>query len=132
MTKIYKSIIIALIIFGAVSGVMSFSGSTELALYFLLLIGGFSIVGWTAMKLVSKIRKKEISHPYLIGVLMTSIIGMMAVAILFVSMKGEGEAAEGALLFSPFVILASVVAGGVVGRIYSRNIAHNTLLEPSR
>lgn len=111
---------------------MSFSGSIELALYFLLLIGGFSIVGWVAMKLLSKIRKKETSHPYLIGVPVTSIIGMIAVAILLVSMKGEGEAAEGAFLFSPFIILASVVAGGVVGRVYARNLSHNTPLEPSR
>jgi len=49
----------------------------------------------------------------------TSIIGLMALAILLVSMKGEGEAAEGALLFSPIIILASIVAGGIVGRIYS-------------
>jgi hypothetical protein len=132
MTKNSKNIIITLIVVGAVSGVKSFSGSIELALYFLLLIGGFSIAGWATMKLVTKIRKKEISLPYLIGVPVTSVIGMMAVAILLISMKGEGEAAEGAVLFSPFIILASIVAGGIVGRVYSKHLAHNTPLEPSR
>lgn len=134
MTKNSKNIIIALIVIGAVSGVMSFSGSIELALYFLLLVGGFSIAGWATMKLVNKIRKKEISHPYLIGVPVTSIIGVVAVAILLVSMKAEGEAAEGALLFSPFIILASIVAGGIVGRVcsISPKTTHNTPLEPSR
>lgn len=130
MNKNFKNIIIALIVVGAVSGVMSFSGSIELALYFLLLIGGFSIAGWATMKLVSRIRKREIKHPYLVGVPVTSIIGIIAVAILLVSMKGEGEAAEGALLFSPFIILASSVAGGIVGRVYSRQqLAHNKPLE---
>ena len=132
MTKNSKNIITALIVIGAVSGIMSFSGSIELAVYFLLLIGGFSITGWATMKLVIKVRKKEITHPYLVGVPVTSIIGMVAVAALMVGMKGEGEAAEGAVLFSPFIILASVVAGGIVGRVYSRKIAHNTPLEPSR
>lgn len=132
MNKNLKNIIIALIVVGAVSGVMSFSGSIELALYFLLLIGGFSVAGWTTMKLVSRIQKKEIKHPFLVGVPVTSVIGMIAVAILLLSMKGEGEAAEGALLFSPFTILASIIAGGVVGRVYSSHKAHNTPLEPSR
>lgn len=134
MTKNSKNIIIALIVVGAVSGVMSFSGSIELALYFLLLVGGFSIAGWATMKLVTRIRKKGISHPYLVGVPVTSLIGVMAVAILLACMKGEGEAAEGALLFSPFIILASVIAGGIVGRVFSR-LPKNTLntpLEPSR
>lgn len=125
MTKNSTNIITALIVIGAVSGVMSFFGSIELAVYFLLLIGGFSIAGWVTMKLVMKIRKKEITHPYLVGVPVTTIIGMVAVAALLVSMKGEGEAAEGALLFSPFIILASIVAGGIVGKIYSRHLTHN-------
>lgn len=84
------------------------------------------------MKLVIKIRKKEITHPYLVGVPVTSVVGMVTVAALLASMKGEGEAAEGAFLFSPFIILASIVAGGIVGRVYSRKITHNTPLEPSR
>jgi hypothetical protein len=44
---------------------------------------------------------------------------MISVAILLLSMKGAGESAEGALLFSPFIILASIVAGGIVGRVCS-------------
>lgn len=132
MTKKSKNIIVALIVVGAVSGVMSFSGSIELALYFLLLVGGFSIAGWATMKLVSKILKKEIKHPYLIGVPVTSIVGIMVVAIFLVSMKGEGEAAEGAFLFSPFIMLASVIAGGIVGRVYANSLktTHNQALRP--
>ncbi len=132
MTKKIKEIIIILIGIGAVCGVMSFAASVELSIYFLLLIGGFSLAGWVFMKLLCKIRKKEIKHPYLIGVPVTSLFGMLAVAILLVSMKGGGEAAEGAFLFSPFIVFASIVAGAIVGRVCSRPIPHNTPLEPSR
>lgn len=114
-TKIITAAVAVIVI---ISWLMTVSSLAAAAGWFLLLLGGFSISGWVCLAVWTKIGKKQITNPFFTGVTVTGMIGVIAVACIL-NLQKNAETALGALIISPFIIVASVVAGCIVGKIIS-------------